>query len=67
MITIYKVDNVYKKPSEDEIFVELRGVSTDEKPTEVANKKVGNGSAFIEIDTQKIYFYDGESEEWIGA
>ena len=66
MITIYKIDNVYKKPSGDVMAVELRGLSTDEKPTKVANKDIDNGSVFIEIDTQDIYFFDGETKEWRG-
>lgn len=37
------------------------GLSSDDpKPTE----GVGNGSAFIEMDTSKVYFYDAENEEW---
>lgn len=66
MITIYKIDNVYKKPKGDVMAVELRGLSTDEKPTQIANKDIDNGSVFIEIDTQDIYFFDGETKEWRG-
>ena len=33
-------------------ILELRGLSTDTKPTE----NIDNGSIFIEIDTSKIYF-----------
>jgi len=66
MITIYKIENTKIQPSGDVVAVELRGLSTDEKPTEVNGKKVDNGSAFIEIDTQKIYFFDAETEEWRG-
>lgn len=36
------------------------GLSTDTKPTE----GVGNGSAFLEMDTGKIYFYDAENTTW---
>lgn len=36
------------------------GLSTDSKPT----KGVGNGSAFIEMDTSKVYFYDAAGESW---
>lgn len=64
MITIHTIENTRIMPTEDRISVELRGLSTDEKPTEVANKKVDNGSTFIEIDTGKIYFYDLENEQW---
>ena len=36
------------------------GLSTDTKPA------AGNGDAFIEMDTGKVYFYDAESDwtEW---
>ena len=36
------------------------GLSTDTKPTE----SVGNGSAFLEMDTGKIYFFDAENVTW---
>ena len=51
MISVANQGNVY----------DLRGLSTDEKPTE----KIGNGSTFIEIDTSKIFFFDAESNEWV--
>lgn len=64
MISIYDVRNNKIEPEETKITVELRGLSTDEKPTEVNNKTIDNGSTFIEIDTGKIYFYDLENEQW---
>lgn len=64
MISIYKVENTYIKPSAVFISVVLRGLSTDTKPTEVNDKKIDNGSVFIEIDTGKFYFYDLENEQW---
>lgn len=37
------------------------GLSTDTpKPT----TGVANGSAFIEMDTSKLYFYDSENSTW---
>lgn len=36
------------------------GLSTDSKPTE----GVGNGSALIEMDTSKVYFFDAGNSEW---
>ena len=42
------------------IIVELRGLSTDDKPTE----DITNGCVFIEIDTGKIFMYDEENEQW---
>lgn len=50
MVTIY---------SKTENSVELRGLSTDAKPTNVKN-----GSVFIEIDTGTIFMFDAQNEEW---
>lgn len=41
--------------------VTLSGLSTDAKPT----YGIGNGSAFIEMDTGKLYFYNAAGEQWI--
>lgn len=64
MVTIYDSKNREVKGEVEAINVELRGLSTDTKPTEVNEREVGNGSTFIEIDTGKIFFYDLENEEW---
>lgn len=65
MISIIKTDVIKTDKEEGETITgELRGLSTDTKPTEINGKKIGNGSAFIEMDTQKIYFYDLDSETW---
>lgn len=37
------------------------GLSTDTKPT----TGVVNGSAFIEMDTSTIYFFDAAGGQWI--
>lgn len=66
MVTIYKTDKVTLTNEGTVILADLRGLSTDEKPTQIGNKAIGNGSSYIEIDTQKIYFYDADSQEWIG-
>ena len=60
MISTFKTD--YIKISEDgeKKGVELRGLSTDTKPTE----GIENGSIFIEIDTGKFFMYDGENQQW---
>lgn len=66
MVTVYN----YKKSEAESVngevkyLLELRGLSTDEKPTEINNGIVENGSVFIEIDTGKVYMYDLESETW---
>ena len=60
MITISKTENSFN----DYILVELRGLSTDNKPTAIDDLKIANGSTFIEIDTGKIFIYDLENELW---
>ena len=64
MISLYKIENTKVKPDDDYISVELRGLSTDTKPTEMNGKKIDNGSAFIEIDTGPVYLFDITSGEW---
>lgn len=64
MITIYNKTNL-KSTEEGEVSTfELRGLSTDTKPTEIGDEKVDNGSVFIEINTGKIFMYDFENQEW---
>lgn len=43
-------------------YWDIRGLSTDEKPV----KNVPNGSSFTEMDTQKVFFFNAETETWIG-
>lgn len=63
MITIY--EQKYTK-NIDTVQVEMRGLSTDEKPTETTGgATIGNGSTFIEIDTGKLFFYDLENQQWL--
>ena len=38
----------------------LRGLSTDEKPTE----DVPNGSTFLEMDTGNVFVFDEENTRW---
>lgn len=65
MISIYERETIVRKPNNtDYIRVELRGLSTDTKPTEIDGKVVDNGSVFIEIDTGKMYLYDLDNEQW---
>ena len=70
MISIVKTDKIRtnKNVSENEgefIVVELRGLSTDTKPSEFEGRNIDNGSIFIEIDTGNIFFYDLENEQWM--
>lgn len=66
MVTIYKTDVIKNTNEGQVIYGELRGLSTDTKPTEINGATIGNGSVFIETDTKKLSFYDEESQEWLG-
>ena len=67
MVSIYKTDNIKNTEEGKIIYGELRGLSTDTKPEKIGESTIGNGSVFIEIDTQKIFFYDDISKEWKGT
>lgn len=67
MITLYKNDNVKNTTEGQTTYCELRGLSTDTKPTKINGKTIGNGSVFIETDTQKLFFYDETSQTWKGV
>lgn len=64
MITIQTIERNKITPNDNVILTELRGLSTDEKPTEINGKTIDNGSTFIEINTGKIFLYDLENEQW---
>ena len=67
MITISKSEKTTIKDEGKYVLVELRGLSTDTKPTEYEGEIktiIDNGSIFIEINTGKIYMYDLDGEQW---
>ncbi len=64
MVSIYKVEKS-KLGNGGKFLVELRGLSTDEKPSTINGGTILNGSVFIEIDTQDIYFFDEENTTWV--
>lgn len=65
MITIIKREKAILKGEKTASIVELRGLSTDTKPTTISEDEViENGSIFIEIDTGKVYLFDLENQEW---
>lgn len=64
MVTMYSNKKVKKDDGTFKFLVELRGLSTDDKPTTIENGIVDNGSVFIEIDTGKISLYDLANTEW---
>lgn len=64
MISIYqKRDEITRKDGEEKAL-EMRGLSTDTKPTVLDNENIANGTVFIEIDTGKFFMYDGENQLW---
>lgn len=67
MVTLYKNDNVRKTTEGQTTYCELRGLSTDTKPTEINGYTIGNGSVFIEIDTQDVYIFNETTQEWTGV
>lgn len=70
MISIYKIESKKVTPSDnfkqsdERVSVEIRGLSTDTKPTEIGSKAIDNGSVYICVDTGDVYLYDLEQEEW---
>lgn len=44
-------------------YVELEGLSTDDKPTE----NIGINSKFFELDTKDEYFFNGTTWSKVGA
>lgn len=67
MVTLYKNDNVRKTTEGQTTYCELRGLSTDTKPTEINGMTIGNGSVFIEIDTQEVFIFNETTQEWTGV
>ena len=62
-ITISKVENnQFGEPIE----FDLKGLSTDTKPTEMNGFPVGVNSLFLELDTGKFYYFDGEDWTEVG-
>ena len=44
-------------------YVELEGLSTDDKPTE----GIGVNSKFYELDTNSVYYFTGETWAKVGG
>ena len=46
-------------------WMELYGLSTDEKPIKkFGTIFIGNSSTYYEMDTKKAYIYDEENHKW---
>lgn len=57
------ISKIVKKNEVDNLFgntVELRCLSTDSKPTDVPN-----GSVLLEMDTGKVFIFNGANSTWI--
>lgn len=66
MITIRNQEKVQDRL--DMTMLELRGLSTDEKPiNKYKTLNIANGSIFIEMDTEEIFFYDEQTSVWVGG
>ena len=65
MVSIYNCKRNVWRNGKPYLLVELRGLSTDDKPIVINDGNIENGSSFIEMDTQDIYFYDLTSLSWI--
>lgn len=58
MITLVKDDTTNE--------LSFKGLSTDTKPTvKYDDLKIINGSTFFEMDTQQVFFYDGDTDDWL--
>lgn len=58
MITLIKDDTTNE--------LSFKGLSTDTKPTvKYDDLKIINGSTFFEMDTQQVFFYDGDTDDWL--
>lgn len=50
----------------DSTTFSFKGLTTDEKPTGTfEGRKIANGSSFFAMDTQDVYFYDGNTNQWL--
>lgn len=58
MITLVKDDTTNE--------LSFKGLSTDTKPTvKYDDLAIINGSTFFEMDTQQVFFYDGDTDDWL--
>ena len=64
MVSIYKMESRRVDEGKEYITGELRGLSTDTKPTKIGEKYIDNGTMFIEINTGKLFLFDMDSNTW---
>lgn len=63
----YELVQTNKDNGVDYVKVEIEGLSTETKPTQVEGRPLWNGSTYFELDTRKVYFWSMLNEEWLGA
>lgn len=62
MITVMENNYVHDKMCR----FDLVGMAADEKPTgSYQNRRIQNGSSFLEMDTGTVYCYNAEEDSWI--
>jgi hypothetical protein len=62
MVTVNKITGV------GEADMELKGLSTDSKPTgEFSGQKIAVNSLFMELDTGDVYYYTGSDWAKVGG
>lgn len=54
-----------KEVKDDRVLAEVYGLASDTKPIIYGENKFYNGSVYIEMDTQKLSFYDMENDTWL--
>lgn len=64
MISIYRNNSVVSTENGEVKSIEIRGLSTDTKPTKIGDKDINNGAIFIEIDTGKVFLFDLDNKQW---
>lgn len=66
MITVENQHNALGRLDKTEF--EFRGLSTDEMPVgNYGGANIANGSIYLAIDTQELYFYDEGTSTWLGG
>ena len=56
-----EVSEFYGPAQTGPVYWDLRGLSTDTKPTDAF---IPNGSSFLEMDTGDVYFWDSTAGTW---
>lgn len=64
MVTLNNSKEIKINTNEVYLLATLSGLSDDTKPTTFNGFDLYNGSVFIELDTQKLSFYNQEDEQW---